>query len=132
MDSKRQLKFARLIQRDLGELFQREFKHIFGQAFITVKSVEISPDLSVSKVYLSLMMVNDKVAFMKLIRENTKVIRTALAQRIKHQVRVIPALNFFLDESVEYAMNMDNIIRNLEIPKETPLNEDDYTDLEEK
>lgn len=132
MDSKRQLKFARLIQRDLGELFQREFKHIFGQAFITVKSVEISPDLSVAKVYLSLMMVNDKVAFMKLIRENTKVIRTALAQRIKHQVRVIPALNFFLDESVEYAMNMDNIIRNLEIPKETPLNEDDYTDLEEK
>ncbi len=132
MDSKRQLKFARLIQRDLGELFQREFKHIFGQAFITVKSVEISPDLSVAKVYLSLMMVNDKVAFMKLIRENTKVIRTALAQRIKHQVRVIPALNFFLDESVDYAMNMDNIIRNLEIPKETPLNEDDYTDLEEK
>ena len=132
MDSKRQLKFARLIQRDLGELFQREFKHIFGQAFITVKSVEISPDLSVAKAYLSLMMVNDKVAFMKLIRENTKVIRTALAQRIKHQVRVIPALNFFLDESVEYAMNMDNIIRNLEIPKETPLNEDDYTDLEEK
>ncbi|MEY5049145.1 MAG: hypothetical protein RLZZ175_2504 [Bacteroidota bacterium] len=132
MDSKRQLKFARLIQRDLGELFQREFKHIFGQAFITVKSVEISPDLSVAKVYLSLMMVNDKAAFMKLIRENTKVIRTALAQRIKHQVRVIPALNFFLDESVDYAMNMDNIIRNLEIPKETPLNEDDYTDLEEK
>jgi ribosome-binding factor A len=67
-------------------------------------------------VYLSLVLPGDGKAVLAQVRENTKVVRTALAQRIKKQVRVIPELVFFLDDSAEYAAKMDKIISDLHIP----------------
>jgi len=130
MNSKRQQKFARLIQRDLGEIFLRDTKGMFGSAFITVSRVEISPDLGVAKVYLSFMMVNDKEALLKEVRTQTKMIRQTLGVKIRHQARIIPQLVFFLDESVDYAMKMDSVFKDLHIPPTTPLEENDYDKLD--
>jgi len=116
MDSKRQQKFARLIQKDLGEIFQKEARNLFEGAFITVTEVKVSPDLGLARVYLSFMLVRNKAMLLDSIEEQNKTIRQMLANRIRHQVRVIPELHFHLDETADYAARMDEIISNLNIP----------------
>ncbi|TAF75844.1 MAG: ribosome-binding factor A [Bacteroidetes bacterium] len=120
MDSKRQLKYAKLIQKELSDIFQKDTKSLFGNAFITITRTEVSPDLSVAKNYLSFMLVNDKAQMLDSIREKTKIIRQNLGVRMRNQARIIPELElvFFLDDSAEYAIKMDSIISNLNIPKE--------------
>ena len=116
MDSKRQQKFSRLIQKDLGEIFQKETRDLFEGAFITVTEVKVSPDLAIARVYLSMMLVKDKAGLLEDIKEKGKAIRKTLADRIRHQVRIIPALHFFLDETADYAAKMDALIGGLTIP----------------
>ncbi len=111
MDSTRQLKVSRLIQKELGDIFQRETRILFGKALITVTQVRVSPDLSVAKVYVSLFNVPDTKVLLKLIQEHTKDIRTKLSDRIKKQVRIIPNLVFYLDDSLDYAMRIDELLK---------------------
>ncbi len=116
METKRQQKFSRQIQKDLSEIFQKELKGAFGNAFITITEVKVSPDLGQAKSYLSVMLAKDKEGLLEEIREKTKQIRNILAGKIRHQVRIIPELYFFLDDTAEYAAKMDALISNLEIP----------------
>lgn len=111
MDSQRQLKVSRLIQKELGEIFQRETRMLFGNALITVTQVRVSPDLGVAKVYVSLFNVPDNKALLASIKEHTKEIRSKLSDRIKKQVRVIPNLAFFHDDSLDYAMRIDELLK---------------------
>jgi len=129
MESKRQQKFSRLIQKEIAEIFQRDVTHLFHGAYISVSTVRVSPDLGVAKIYLSLLLGGDGKAVLQEIKENTKIIRHALAQRIKNQVRVIPELIFYLDDSAEYAARMDKIITDLDIPpaEDDAEKEDDAT-----
>jgi len=129
MESKRQQKFSRLIQKEIAEIFQRDVTHLFHGAYISVSTVRVSPDLGVAKIYLSLLLGGDSKAILQEIKENTKIIRHALAQRIKNQVRVIPELIFYLDDSAEYAARMDKIITDLDIPptEDDAEKEDDAT-----
>jgi ribosome-binding factor A len=122
MDSQRQQKFARLIQKDLGEIFQHDTKNLFGGAFITVTSVRVSPDLGIAKVYLSFLLAKNKQQLFDDIDEQNKTIRQMLARRIKNQARVIPELRFYLDDSAEYASKMDSLLADLNIP---PADEED-------
>ena len=112
MDSTRQLKVSRLLQKELGEIFQRETRLLFGNALITVTQVRVSPDLGVAKVYVSLFNVPDNAALLKLIQTHTKEIRMKLANRIKKQVRIIPNLVFFHDDSLDYAMRIDELLKS--------------------
>ena len=111
MDTQRQLKVSRLIQKELGEVFQRETKMLFGNALITVTQVRVSPDLGIAKVYVSLFNAPDNKALLDLIKVNTKEIRTRLSDRVKKQVRIIPNLVFFLDDSLDYAMRIDELLK---------------------
>lgn len=116
MDSKRQQKFARQIQKDLGDIFQRDLRSQFDNAFITVTDVKVTPDLGLARAYLSFMLAKDKQGTLEDVRGKTKTIRQLLANRIRHQVRVIPELQFFLDDTADYAAKMDAIFANLDIP----------------
>lgn len=116
MESKRQQKFSRLLQKELSEVFQRDVSHLFNGAYLSITTVRVSPDLGVAKIYLSMLLVKNPQEILATVRENTKAVRHALAQRIKNQVRVIPELIFFLDDSAEYAAKMDKIISGLDIP----------------
>jgi ribosome-binding factor A len=111
MDSTRQLKVSRLIQKELGDIFQRETRTLFGNALITVTQVRVSPDLSVAKVYVSLFNVPDTKILLKSIQEHTKEVRMKLSDRIRKQVRIIPNLVFFLDDSLDYAMRIDELLK---------------------
>ena len=127
MESKRQQKFSRLIQKELADIFQREVPHLFGGAFISVSTVRVSPDLGLARTYLSVMMAPNPQEVLLEVRLNAKTIRHHLAQRIKNQVRIIPELTFYLDDSAEYAANMDRLFSGLEIPPAPEEDEDDDT-----
>ncbi|MEQ6118696.1 30S ribosome-binding factor RbfA [Reichenbachiella sp. MALMAid0571] len=116
MSQTRQLKYAGLIQKDLSEIFQRDARHIVGNAFVTVMGVEVSPDLSFAKIFISLMMVEDKTAFISLLDKHKKEIRKALGNKIGKQVRIVPEIAFFLDETEEKAQKIDDILSGLDIP----------------
>ncbi len=118
MNSQRQKKFSKLILQELANIFLKEANSRFGNVFITVTDTEVSPDLSVAKIHLSIMLSDKKEQILKKIKQDTKFIRTELAMKIKKQVRIIPNLVFFLDESADYAQKMDSIITSLNIPKE--------------
>jgi ribosome-binding factor A len=125
-ETQRQLKVARLLQRDLAEIFQRDMTHILQGAFVTVTTVNISADLSVANAYLSFMLAKDTVKLMGIIEENNKQIRTLLGAKVRHQLRIVPHLRFFHDTIPDDAMRMDQLLASLNIPKE-----DGTTDTEE-
>jgi ribosome-binding factor A len=116
MESKRQNKFSRLLQKELGEIFQRDQKHLFHNTFITVTKVHISPDLGVAKVYLSFLMAKEVDQQMQRIERHKNDIRKQLGNRISNQVRKVPELVFLHDDSSEYAAKIDTLLANLEIP----------------
>jgi ribosome-binding factor A len=116
MDSKRQHKYAKLILRDLAEIFQHDFRDSFGPAFVTLTGVEVSPDLSIASVYISVLPSNEKERVMETLDHKKSHIRGELGRRIGKQARIVPDLRFFLDETEEYAAHMDELFRDLNIP----------------
>jgi len=112
MESERQQKINKLLQKDLGVIFQLESRNILGTgAMITVTKVNISRDLSVAHVYLSLFAVNDKEALLKQIQRKTSAFRNLLGKKIRHQLRVVPELLFEIDDSLDYIENIDNLLK---------------------
>jgi ribosome-binding factor A len=116
METKRQQKFGRQIQKDLSDIFQKEFKEIFGRGLVTVTEVKISPDLSVARCYLSFLLIDDRESVMDELDIRNKAIRNALAIRIRKQARIIPNLVFFLDDTAAYAAKIEALFEGLVIP----------------
>ena len=114
--STRQQKYAKLIQKELSEIFQRDKRGILDNAFITIADVRVSTDLGIAKVYISMMLAKDKQKTLEKINLRKKEIRKALGDKIGKQVRIIPELIFFIDEVEENAQRMDELIKNLNIP----------------
>lgn len=114
--STRQLKFARLIQKEISDIFQRDKRGILDNTFVTIAEVKVSPDLGVAKIYVSMMLAKDKQGVLEKINSRKGEIRKALGDKIRKQVRVIPELIFYLDEVEENAQRMDSLIKNLNIP----------------
>jgi ribosome-binding factor A len=112
----RQQKFGKLIQKELSDIFQRDKRGVLDNAFITIAEVRMSPDLSVAKVYISMMLAKNKESILDKINIHKKEIRKALGDRIRNQARIIPELVFFIDEVEENAMKMDDLIKGLNIP----------------
>ncbi len=113
MESKRQQKFARVIQKDLGEYFQREGNAILPNTMITVTQVRATPDLGIVRVYLSFFNTPNPQLAINTIKAQTSEIRYNLAKRIKDQVKGIPQIDFFLDDTNEYVDKMDKIFTRI-------------------
>lgn len=111
MESTRQLKFARLVQKEMAEIFQAETRGLFGPVMITVTQVRVSPDFGVAKIYVSLFPVKEKEALLEKIREHSSDLRRMLGNRIRHQARVIPELIFYLDDSLDYAERINELLK---------------------
>lgn len=118
MESKRQHKFSRLILRDLADIFEHDYRNGFGEAFVTLTGVEMSPDLGIASVYVSVLPNSLHKQVMESIENKKSRIRGELGKKIGKQVRIIPELRFFADETEENAAHIESIFRNLEIPPE--------------
>jgi len=112
METIRQERINNLLQKDLGEIFQIEMRHVSRGAMITVTKVKVTSDLSLAKVYLSLFATSNKDELLKSIRSHTSEIRGKLGSRIKNQLRVVPSLNFYVDDSLDYIENIDNLLQD--------------------
>lgn len=118
MESKRQHKYSKQILKDLASIFQRDMQGSFKDAFVTLTDVEISPDLAIASIYVSVLPVDQGENVMEVIDHNVKRIRGALGRAIGKQARIVPELRFFLDQTEERAQKMDSLIDSLDIPEE--------------
>ena len=109
MESTRLQKIGRLLQKELGDIFLLQTKAMPG-VLISVSEVRVSPDLGIAKVYLSIFPSEKGKEIVKAIVENTKAIRYDLGQRVRMQLRKIPELQFYLDESIDYLENIDKLL----------------------
>lgn len=109
MESMRQQKVSRLIQKELGDIFLLDSKKMAG-VLVSVTEVRISPDLGFAKVFLSIFPSDKGEALIKNIQENIKSIRYDLGKRVGKQLRIVPDLAFHLDTSLDYLENIDNLL----------------------
>lgn len=110
MESTRQHKIARLIQKDLSDIFLRYAKRI-GNVLISVSEVRVSPDLSVASIYLSIFPDQREQELMAKIIEDTGAIRGQLGTLERHQLRIIPELRFFADETIQRMEHIDELLK---------------------
>lgn len=110
MASTRENKVSRMLQRELGEYFQRESRRLFDGKMITVTHVRISPDLVQARVYLSVFLTGEKEKFIQYVNSIEGQIRFEIGKKIRHQVRKIPEFTFFLDDSLDYIDNIDRLL----------------------
>ena len=110
MESTRLHKIERLLQKELGDIFQKQTQAMHG-VLVSVSVVRVSPDLSVAKAYLSISPSDKSKELIEAIRANTKAIRYDLGQRVRTQLRKIPELSFFIDDSLDYLEHIDKLLR---------------------
>ena len=110
METTRQNKISRLIQKELSEIFLLQTKSMNG-VLVSVSAVRISPDMSIARVYLSVFPSERSQEIVKNINDNMKSIRYELGTRVRHQLRIIPALKFFVDDSLDYAERIDELLK---------------------
>lgn len=109
----RQEKFGKVIQKELADIFQANRSEMFNNAFITISKVEVSPDLGYAKVFVSLLQSKNSSEMMAILEFQKKAIRHELALKIRKQVRVIPELNFILDDSLDYVFHMEKVFKEI-------------------
>lgn len=110
MESTRQKKVSRVIQRELGTYFQRNASTFAKGGMITVTGVRVSPDLGVAKVYLSIFAVPDKQVVLEAVKERTWEVRKYLAHE-RSELRVAPELIFYLDDSLDHIERIDQLLK---------------------
>lgn len=110
--SPRQLKVARLIQKELAVLLQKMSKEHIPGTLLSVSSVRVSPDFALAKIYVSIFPVDKTKVTMEFLSLSNKEIRFRLGNLIRNQVRHIPELAFFIDDSLDYIENIDRLLKN--------------------
>ena len=109
MESNRQAKIARLIQKELSEIFRQQTAKTHG-VLVSVSAVRVSPDLSIARAYLSVFPSDKGQEMIDSINKTAQTIRYELAQRVRYQLRKTPALQFYLDDSLDYIENIDKLL----------------------
>ncbi len=129
METQRQRKIAGIIQQDIAEILQRAATDGGLQGtLISISKVTITTDLSIAKVYVSIFPSTKAPELLKGIKSNEPLIRHELAQRTKNQLRRVPELNFYLDDSLDYIENIEESLKG----KENPIENRDLLDKRKK
>ncbi len=109
MESTRQAKISRLLQKELSEIFRQQTVKTHG-VIVSVSTVRVSPDLSVAKAYLSIFPSEKAQEILTNIEASAKTVRYELAQKVRYQLRKVPELQFYLDDSLDYIDNIDKLL----------------------
>lgn len=109
METTRQAKISRLLQKELSEIFRAQTSKMRG-VLVSVSAVRVSPDLSTAKAYLSVFPSDKSAEMLESINASARTIRYELAQKVRFQLRKTPELSFFLDDSLDYLENIDHLL----------------------
>jgi len=111
MDSIRQQKISKVLQAEMSSLLIKELKHLCGKALVTVTFIRVTPDLGIARINLSIFAVEDKQAILQNFTDNVSEIRFHLGKKIRHQVRHIPELQFYIDDSLDFIERIDKALK---------------------
>ena len=110
-ESTRQQKVARQVQKDLAEIIRARGMAAYDGAMITVSGVKITPALALAKVYVSIFPSSKAEAVMQQLEDETPYLRGELGRRVAKQLRIVPELNFYLDDSLDYVEHIDELLK---------------------
>ena len=110
METTRQAKIARLLQKELSEIFRQQTAKTQG-VLVSVSAVRVSPDLSIARVYLSIFPSDKAEVLIESINKSAREIRYELAQKVRYQLRKTPELSFFIDDSLDFIANIDSLLK---------------------
>lgn len=116
-EGKRQRQVAGALQEELNEIFRHLNLSMIDGGMVSIASVKVTPDLLEARIYLSLFQVKDPKAVMKTIEGRAWEIKKELADRVKHQLRRIPVLHFYLDDTLDYVFKMEEIFKQIKQEK---------------
>ncbi len=111
METTRQQKIARMLQKELGEIFLLYARELHGM-LITVTNVKVSPDLGIARTYLSVFPVEKTAEVLEKVKSDIKSIRFDLGKRVRFQLRIVPELYFHIDDSLDYLENIDKLLKS--------------------
>ena len=111
MENTRQQKIAKQIQKDVAEILQKEGADLVRGMLVTVTAVRMSPDFNYAKICLSVFPFERSAEAMQVLEKNNWFVRRALGERIRHQLKAVPELQFFLDDSLEYIEHIDEALK---------------------
>lgn len=117
-ESKRQKQVAQVIQQEMSDIFRRVGLNIIHNGMISISKVKVTPDLLEARIYLSLFQIPEPEKMMKQIKSRDWELRKELAFRIKNQVRKIPVIHYFPDDTLDYVFKMEELFKTIDIPKE--------------
>jgi ribosome-binding factor A len=112
MESTRQKKVSRLVQKELADIFLKRGNEIAHGKLLSVTRVRVSPDLSFAKVYMSVYPATDQEAVLKSVEEHTSKIRFDLGQKVRSQLRIVPDIAFHIDDSLDYIDKIDKLLKS--------------------
>jgi ribosome-binding factor A len=112
-EGKRQRQVAGALQEELNEIFRRLGLSMIEGGMVSIASVKVTPDLLEARIYLSLFQVKDAPAVMKTIESRAWEIKKELVDRVKHQLRRIPVLHFYHDDTLDYVFKMEEIFKKI-------------------
>jgi ribosome-binding factor A len=112
MESTRQKKVSRLIQKELAGIFLRKGSEVAHGKMVSVTKVRISPDLSYAKIYISIFPSTDQDTILHSIQVHAQKIRFDLGQKVRSQLRIVPEIAFFIDDSLDYIDNIDKLLKS--------------------
>lgn len=111
METTRQPKIARQIQRDIADIFQKEGRDLLRGTLVTVTEVRVSPDFNYAKIYVSIFPFDKAPETMAVLDKQNRFIRCELGRRIKDQLKSVPEIQFFLDDSLEYIEHLEQAMK---------------------
>ena len=111
MEKTRQKKVSRLLQKELSSIFQKEIPVLLGNVMASVTIVRVSPDLANANIFVSLFPVDDPKKALNVIKANSKLFRKRLGDNLRHKLRIIPIIEYFLDDSAAYAEEIDRLLK---------------------
>lgn len=123
LEGKRQKQVASVLEKDLNEIFQRLGISMMDGGMISISSVKITPDLFDARIYLSFFKVKDPVQALKTIEEKSWEIKRELTARVRHQLRSMPQLSFFIDDTLEYVDKMEQLFKDIKTTDEKNKNQ---------
>jgi ribosome-binding factor A len=119
LEGKRQKQVAAVLEKDLNEIFQRKGLTMMDGGMVSIASVKITPDLFDARIYLSMFQINDAVAALNKIQEQAWEIKKELTTRVRHQLRSMPQLTFYIDDTLDYVDKMEVLFK--EIKNQPPI-----------
>jgi ribosome-binding factor A len=123
-EGKRQRQVAGVIQQEMNDIFRRLGLNMIDGGMVSISSVKVTPDLLEARIYLSLFQVADATAAMKKIEDKAWEIKKELSDRVKHQLRRIPVIHYFQDDTLDHVFKMEELFKKIHEEKQKPSSDD--------